>query len=187
MILDIYIYPHPVLKEVAKPVETFDAELEKFVADMAETMYAGMGVGLAAPQVGKSLRIFVVDTSAPEEPHALKAYINPRIILKEDPCVWNEGCLSLPGLYRDVDSYAHVIIEAQDVHGEWFREEARELQAVALMHEFSHLEGHVFIDRLKPMKRNLTKKFWLKNAEKLAAETYKDSPVHCTFFKEKGI
>ncbi len=186
MLLDIYIYPHPVLKEVAKPVEVFDAELEKLAADMAETMYAGNGVGLAAPQIGKSIRMFVVDTSAPEEPHELRTYINPKIILKDDPCIWNEGCLSLPGLYRDVESFAHVIIEAQDVHGEWFREEAKELRAVALLHEYGHLEGNVFIDRLKPMKRNMTKKFWLKNASKLTADTYKDSPFKCMFADEKA-
>ena len=135
MILDLYIYPHPVLLQVAEPVETFDDDLKKLVDDMADTMYEGNGVGLAAPQIGLSKRLFVVDTSAPEEPSTLKAYVNPKIIVKDQPIVWNEGCLSLPGLYRDVQTYGHVIVEAQDVEGNWFREEAKELRAVALLHE----------------------------------------------------
>ena len=105
MILDLYIYPHPVLLQVAEPVETFDDDLKKLVDDMADTMYEGNGVGLAAPQIGLSKRLFVVDTSAPEEPWTLKAYVNPKIIVKDQPIVWNEGCLSLPGLYRDVQTY----------------------------------------------------------------------------------
>ena len=104
MILDLYIYPHPVLLQVAEPVETFDNDLKKLVDDMADTMYEGNGVGLAAPQIGLSKRLFVVDTSAPEEPSTLKAYVNPKIIVKDQPIVWNEGCLSLPGLYRDVQT-----------------------------------------------------------------------------------
>lgn len=181
MLLDLVLYPNPVLKAVAEPVEKFDEALEQLVADMAETMYEGKGVGLAAPQIGRSIRVFVVDTSAPDEPHALKAYINPKIILKDDPCVWNEGCLSVPGIYRDVKTFAHVIIEAQDVKGEWFREEARELQAVALLHEYAHLEGSVFIDRLNPVKRNMTKKFWVKRGKALAEETYKDTKLKYVF------
>lgn len=181
MLLDLVLYPNPVLKAVAEPVEKFDEALEQLVADMAETMYEGKGVGLAAPQVGRSIRVFVVDTSAPDEPHALKAYINPKIILKDDPCVWNEGCLSVPGIYRDVKTFAHVIIEAQDVKGEWFREEARELQAVALLHEYAHLDGSVFIDRLNPVKRNMTKKFWVKRGKALAEEAYKDTKLKYVF------
>ncbi|MBQ3894509.1 MAG: peptide deformylase, partial [Clostridia bacterium] len=148
MLLDLVLYPHPILKAVAEPVTVFDADLEKLAADMAETMYEGRGVGLAAPQIGKSIRMFIVDTSMPEEPHTLRVYINPEILLKDDPCVWNEGCLSVPGIYRDVPTYAHVKIKAQDVHGEWFEEEATELRAVALLHEYRHLDGGVFIDRL---------------------------------------
>ena len=133
MILDLYIYPHPVLLQVAEPVETFDDDLKKLVDDMADTMYEGNGVGLAAPQIGLSKRLFVVDTSAPEEPSTLKAYVNPKIIVKDQPIVWNEGCLSLPGLYRDVQTYGHVIVEAQYVEGNWFREEAKELRCKSLL------------------------------------------------------
>lgn len=181
MLLDLYIYPHPILARVAEPIETFDDELKKLIADMRETMVAGFGVGLAAPQVGISKRLFIVDTSHPEEPSTFRVYINPQIILKDDPLVWNEGCLSLPGLYRDVNSYGHVIVEAQDENGETFREEAHELRAVAILHEYSHLEGSVFIDRLAPLKRSMTKKFWAKKAAQLTEKTYADTELNCIF------
>ena len=186
MLLDLYIYPHPILARKADPVETFDDDLRKLIEDMHETMVAGFGVGLAAPQVGISKRIFVVDTSRPEEPSTFKAYINPKIILKDDPLVWNEGCLSLPGLYRDVNSFGHVIVEAQDEFGNTFREEAHELRAVAILHEYSHLEGSVFIDRLSPVKRNLTKKFWFKKASQLAEKTYRETQLKCVFNKKES-
>ena len=181
MILPLYIYPHPVLLKKAEPVTTFDDSLKELVKNMAETMYEGNGVGLAAPQIGLSQRLFIVDTSMPEEPSRLRAYINPEITLKEDPIVWNEGCLSLPGLYRDVNSFSHVIIKAQDVNGAWFTEEAHELQAVALLHEYSHLEGSVFIDRLSPLKKSLARKFWSKHVKKEAEKTYKDTAIKCVF------
>ena len=181
MLLDLYIYPHPILLKVAEPVTEFNDELKTLIENMAETMYEGLGVGLAAPQIGLSKRIFIVDTSTQEEPSTLKAYINPKIILKDDPVVWNEGCLSLPGLYRDVKTFAHVIVEAQDVNGNTFREEAEELRAVAILHEYSHLDGSVFIDRLAPIKRNLVKKHWAKNSLKSAEKTYKDTKLHCIF------
>lgn len=181
MILDLYIYPHPVLLQKADPVTEFNDELVKLTEDMAETMYEGNGVGIAAPQVGLSKQIFLVDTSTPEEKSTLKVYINPKIIQKDDPCVWNEGCLSLPGLYRDVKTFGHVVIEAQDVHGNTFREEARELRAVAILHEFSHLEGSVFIDRLPPIKQQLTRKFWKKNLHREAEKLYADTKLNCIF------
>lgn len=181
MLLDIYVYPHPILLKKAEPVTVFDESLARLVDDMAETMYAGLGVGLAAPQIGRSIRLFIVDTSTPEEPARLKAYVNPKIILKDEPVIWNEGCLSLPGLYRDVSTYAHVIIEAQDVHGEVFREEAHELQAVALLHEYRHLEGGVFIDRLPPLKRRMAQKFWSKHVRREAEKVYGDLNIQCVF------
>ncbi|MCL2325184.1 MAG: peptide deformylase [Proteobacteria bacterium] len=179
MLLDLIIYPHPVLKAVAKPIEVFDESLSELIANIVETMHEGAGVGLAAPQVGLSLQLFVVDTSTPEEPSALRTYINPRIILQDKPILWEEGCLSLPGLYREVPTHQHVIIEARDARGEWFREEAHDLRAVAILHEFAHLQGSLFIDRLNPVKRNLTKKYWAKNAAKLTEHTYRDTKLHC--------
>ena len=181
MILDLYIYPHPILSQKAEPVTVFDDELKKLIRDMAETMYEGNGVGIAAPQVGLSKRLFLVDTSAPGEASTLKAYINPVIIQKDEPCVWNEGCLSLPGLYRDVKTFGHVIIEARDEDGNTFREEAKELRAVALLHEYAHLEGSVFIERLAPIKQKLTRKFWSKNLHKEAEKLYGDTKLHCVF------
>ncbi len=181
MLLDLYIYPHPVLSRVADPVDAFDEALSKLVADMTETMYEGCGVGLAAPQIGVSRQIFIVDTSAESEQPSLRAYINPKIILKDSPVVWNEGCLSLPGLYRDVHSFGHVVIEAQDVHGEVFREEAHELRAVAILHEYGHLQGHVFLDRLSPIKQRLARKFWAKNSRREAQKLYGETALHCVF------
>ncbi len=181
MILDLYIYPHPVLSRKAEPVTEFNDELKTLIENMAETMYEGAGVGLAAPQVGLSKRLFVVDTSTAEEPSNLKAYINPKIIQKDDPLVWNEGCLSLPGLYRDVKSFGHVIIEAQDAEGNTFREEAHELRAVAILHEYSHLEGSVFIDRLAPIKKRMANKFWTKHVYRETEKLYGDTKLHCVF------
>ena len=181
MVLDIYIYPHPVLAQVAEPVTEFDESLEKLVKDMAETMYAGNGVGIAAPQVGLSKRLFLVDASAPDDKPELRAYINPTIILKDSPVVWNEGCLSLPGLYRDVRTFGHVIVEAQDIHGQTFREEARDLRAVAILHEYSHLEGHVFIDRLSPLKKSLAKKFWAKHCHRETEKLYTEMNLHWVY------
>jgi len=181
MILDLYIYPHPILSQVAEPVTEFDDALAKLADDMAETMYEGLGVGLAAPQVGVSKRMFIVDTSRPEEPSSRRVYINPKIILKDTPCVWNEGCLSLPGLFRDVKTFAHVVVEAQDLHGETFREEARELRAVAILHEYSHLDGSVFIDRLAPLKKSLVRKFWGKHSHREAEKVYGKTKLHWVF------
>lgn len=181
MLLDLYIYPHPVLAKKAEPVTAFDDELKTLIENMAETMYEGAGVGIAAPQVGLSKRMFLVDTSTAEEPSNLRAYINPVIIKKDKPVVWNEGCLSLPGLYRDVNSFAHVIVEAQDADGNTFREEAHELRAVAILHEYSHLEGSVFIDRLAPLKRRMANKFWAKHVYREAEKLYGESRLHCVF------
>lgn len=187
MLLDLYIYPHPILFKQAEPITTFDASLKTLIADMTETMYEGNGVGLAAPQIGKSIALFIVDTSAPEEASSLKAYINPKIIAADHPIVWNEGCLSLPGLYKDVNTFGHVIIEAQDENGEWFREEAHELRAVALLHEFAHLEGHVFIDRLSPFNQSRVKRYWAKHYRREVERTYADSKVQCVLANDTEV
>ncbi len=181
MIRDLYIYPHPILLQTAKPAESFDEDLKTLIGDMADTMYEGNGVGLAAPQIGLSLRVFVVDTSAPEEPSSLRAYVNPKIVLKDRPIIWNEGCLSLPGLYRDVQTFGHVIVEAQDADGKPFREEATDLRAVAILHEYAHLDGSVFIDRLSPLKLRLVRKSWGKRIRREAEKTYSESNLHCVF------
>lgn len=177
-ILELVMYPNPILSQVAEPVEEFSEDFPKLIADMAETMYEGKGVGLAAPQIGLSKRLFIVDVSAPDEPHNLKVFINPTIVQQDTPVIWNEGCLSLPGLYRDVKTFNHVIVDAFDIKGNPFRHEASDIEAVAILHENAHLDGKVFIDRLAPVKRSLVKKFWKKNAERLCKETYKDSRIH---------
>lgn len=181
MLLDIVIYPHPILKQIAEPVEHFDDDLRELIANMRETMRVGLGVGLAAPQVNKSIQLFIVDTSRPDETSNFKAYINPKIILKDEAVIWNEGCLSLPGLFREVETFEHVIVEAQDEWGKTFTEEARDLRAVAIAHEYEHLQGKVFIDRLNPVKRSLSRKFWNKNSKRLAQKMYKDTDLKCIF------
>lgn len=176
-ILDLLIYPHPILSQKAEPVDDFGPQLQTLIKDMAHTMYAGNGVGLAAPQVGLSRRLFIIDVSAPEGPKNLEVFINPTILSKSVPTLWNEGCLSLPGLFRDVPSFKNVSIRAQDASGKLFETQAVDLRAVAILHEFLHLEGEIFIDRLNPMKRRMTRKYWAKNRKSLAKEVYTELNV----------
>ncbi|MDX9724712.1 MAG: peptide deformylase [Myxococcota bacterium] len=170
-LLDIVLYPDEPLTKVAAPVERFDEELRQLVNDMVETMYANDGLGLAAPQVGVSRRIVVIDYSdreQDEEPKLL-VMINPRIEHAEGSIRWEEGCLSLPGLFREVQSHAVVDVVYQDVDGNPQRIHGEELLAVALQHEIDHLNGILFIDRLGPLKKRFALKEWKRlRAEELA-------------------
>jgi len=154
--LDIRIYPDPVLTTPARPVVEFDDALRTLVDDMAETMYADAGIGLAAPQVGVSLRLLVMDVSDPETQKGtgLLAFINPEIVESSGRIVWEEGCLSFPGLTVDVERAHAVRVHAQDVHGKIFSTEANGLPAVCLQHEMDHLDGRVILDRLSRLKRH---------------------------------
>ncbi|MEM9693390.1 MAG: peptide deformylase, partial [Myxococcota bacterium] len=134
-------YPEPVLRERAVDVEGIDDELRVLIEDMAETMYAAPGVGLAAPQVGVSKRLFIVDVAAEDEPSNLLVFINPEIIETEGIQMWEEGCLSVPGITEDVERAARVKVRAQNRSGETFELEADGLLAVAIQHEHDHLEG----------------------------------------------
>jgi len=175
--LDLIIYPNPILREIAKPVESFDEELSTLVNDMAETMYAGNGVGLAAPQIGRSIRLFIIDVSPQEGAKKLEVFINPKILATDCPTVWNEGCLSLPGLFRDVPTYKSVEVQAYDLEGKPFSTKATDLRAVAILHEYGHLEGEIFLDRLNPVKRRMTRKYWQKNRNILARDVYDELKV----------
>lgn len=149
----IRLYPDPVLRRRADPVERFDDELAALVADLVETMHAAPGVGLAAPQVGVSRRVFVVDLSVGEEPGQVHVFVNPRIV-EEDGLVTDfEGCLSIPDVSEKVDRPERVVVEAQDVHGEPFRIEAADWLARAICHESDHLDGVLFVDRLRGLRR----------------------------------
>ncbi|NVE00873.1 peptide deformylase [Massilia sp. BJB1822] len=154
--LNILRYPDPRLHKVAKPVTVFDARLAKLVEDMAETMYDAPGIGLAATQVDVHERVVIIDIS--ETKDQLTAFINPEVIwASEEKHVYEEGCLSVPGIYDGVERPARVKVRAQDVKGEFFEVEADDLLAVCIQHEMDHLLGKVFVEYLSPLKRNRIK------------------------------
>ena len=159
--LSILRYPDPRLLKPSKPVSQFDPDLKELVQNMAQTMYDAPGIGLAAPQVNIHRRIVVIDIS--EERNALQVFINPEIIYSsEEKTRFEEGCLSLPGIYDEIERPSKVRVRAQDMEGKDFEIEAEGLLAVCIQHEIDHLKGHVFVDYLSPMKRNRIKKKLLK-------------------------
>jgi peptide deformylase len=167
--LNILRYPDPRLHKVAKPVTTFDARLAKLVEDMAETMYDAPGVGLAATQVDVHERLMIIDVT--EDKSGLKAYINPEIIwASEEKQVYDEGCLSVPGVYDGVERPARVKVRAFDVKGEPFELEADGLLAVCIQHEMDHLMGKVFVEYLSPLKRNRIKTKMIKEEREIVRD-----------------
>lgn len=155
-ILPIVTYPDPRLKTAAQPVTQFDAELRKLADDMAETMYAAPGVGLAANQVGVLRRIVVIDTTYPEGKPQLFVLVNPEIVEAVDSMEWEEGCLSLPEVHENVQRHRKVKVRAVDVEGKPFEVEAEDnLLTAALQHEIDHLNGVVLLDRLGLLKRRM--------------------------------
>jgi len=151
--LTILEFPDPRLRTVAAPVTSFDAELKQFVADMYETMYAANGVGLAATQVNVHKRVLVADMS--EDRNEPLALINAEIIEKDGQQVYQEGCLSFPGIYADVTRALKVKVKANDVDGNEIIVEAEGPLAVCIQHEMDHLAGKVFVDYLSPLKRSM--------------------------------
>jgi peptide deformylase len=159
-LLTIVKYPDPVLLEVGRPVTAGDREngLHQVVEQMFETMYDAGGVGLAAPQVGVSKRFFVMDTHDPEGNRDPKVFINPQIIHVEGEQGGNEGCLSFPGLYQEVQREMRVIVRAEDINGREFEADVTELAARCILHETDHCDGIVFIDRVTPLKRQFARR-----------------------------
>ncbi|HVN94315.1 MAG TPA: peptide deformylase [Terracidiphilus sp.] len=155
MILTIVKYPEPVLEQPGEPVTEFNAELRKLVADMFETTYASQGIGLAAPQVGVSKRITVIDLSMGKDPKQKLVLINPEITFSEGRQYEEEGCLSFPEIREKIVRAAKVRIRAQDAQGKWFEMDGEELLARAFQHEIDHLDGIVFLFRMSPLKRGL--------------------------------
>ncbi len=155
MIYNVIKYPDPLLAQKAQPVTVFDKELKKLTEDMFESMYAAEGIGLAAPQIGISKRIYIVDLSFGKKSEDRLVLINPEILETEGKQVEEEGCLSLPDIRDKVTRAFHVKMRAQDEYGKWFEVEGEELLARAFLHEFDHLEGVLFIDRLSRLKRDL--------------------------------
>jgi len=155
MILTIVKYPEPVLEQPGEPVTEFNDELRKLVADMFETMYASQGIGLAAPQVGVSKRLTVVDLSQGKDPAQKLVLVNPEVILTEGRQYEEEGCLSFPEIREKVVRAAKVRIRAQDEKGKWFEMDGEELLARAFQHEIDHLDGVLFFRRVSALKRDL--------------------------------
>ena len=153
MPLEILKYPHPVLARKAAPVPAVTPEIRELAAGMAEAMYANQGVGLAAPQVGASLRMVVIDLSGPDKREALMTLVNPVITAASGEQEDEEGCLSVRSYRTVVKRAATVTVTAQDLDGNPLTIEADELLAVCLQHEIDHLEGVLFIDRISRLKR----------------------------------
>jgi peptide deformylase len=159
--LSILEYPDPRLSKVAQPVTAFDAKLRQLAADMAETMYAAPGVGLAATQVDQHIRLITIDVS--EAKDQLITFVNPEIVwASPEKAICEEGCLSVPGIYDGVERHEAVHVRALDGEGQLRVIEAEGLLAVCVQHEMDHLLGKVFVEYLSPLKRNRIKTKMLK-------------------------
>jgi len=159
-LLTIVHYPNPVLLAIGKPVrdDEFGPELEATVQSMFKTMEKAGGVGLAAPQVGISKRLFVMDTPNDDGTNERHVLINPEIITVEGEQTGDEGCLSFPGLYQIVKREMRVIARARDINGDEFELDVADLAARCILHETDHCDGIVFLDRMSPLKRQLAKR-----------------------------
>lgn len=163
MILPIYLYGHPVLREPAKPIEKDYPELKKLVADMFETMYNADGIGLAAPQVGLSIQLLVIDLGVladeyPEYAQSKMAMINPTFVSKSDEMVaMEEGCLSFPGLHEKVSRSEKITVSYYDEDFNHYEKTFDDFLARAVQHEMEHLAGNVFIDNLSAIRKQLNK------------------------------
>lgn len=168
-LLNILRYPDVRLHKVAKPVTEFGDRLSRLVADMAETMYEAPGVGLAASQVDVHEQLMIIDTSDTKD--ELRVFINPEIIwTSEEKQVYDEGCLSVPGIYDGVERSAQVTVRALDAQGKPFELSADGLLAVCIQHELDHLLGKVFVEYLSPLKRNRIKAKMLKEGRGIERE-----------------
>jgi peptide deformylase len=167
MVYPIVAFGCSVLKKKASEVDPYSSSIKQLIEDMFETMYAAKGVGLAAPQIGLSKRVFVIDASPfaeedDEESNELKkfkrAFINP-IIIKEEGELWSyeEGCLSIPGIHEKISRKEIVKFRSQNTHGDWIEEELKGLPARIFQHEYDHIDGILFPDRLSPLKRRMLK------------------------------
>ena len=158
MIYPIVKFGDPVLEKTAAPVTVFDDELKKLVEDMFESMYAAHGVGLAAPQIGISKRLAVIDVTFKEDPNAKLVLANPEIIHTEGRQSQNEGCLSIPEFREPVSRARKVTVRAQDINGTYYEKTGEDLLARAFLHETDHLNGKLYISHLSALKRDLMKR-----------------------------
>jgi peptide deformylase len=155
MILKIVKYPEPILSQPGEPVTEFNDQLRKLAADMFETTYLNQGIGLAAPQVGVSKRMTVIDLSMGKDPKDKLVLVNPEIIFSDGKLYEEEGCLSFPEIKEKVVRAAKVRIRAQDLNGKWFEMDGDDLLSRCMQHEIDHLDGMLFIFRMSALKRDL--------------------------------
>lgn len=168
--LEILHYPDPRLHKVAKQVTAFDDKLKTLIQDMQETMYEAPGIGLAATQVDRHIRLIVIDTS--KDKNDLIVLINPKILAKDGEQDYEEGCLSVPGVYEKVTRAEKITVEAQDADGVTFELEADGLLSVCIQHEMDHLMGKVFVEYLSPLKRNRIKTKMVKHKREIERNAY---------------
>jgi peptide deformylase len=154
---EVIKFPDPRLKEVSKPIVEIDEELRELARDMIEVMYDEPGIGLAAPQVGASVRMFVIDTEWSDDGIEKNptVVINPEISDREGKIIWEEGCLSVPDYTANVDRDAKITLRGSDLDGNIIEEAVEGLRAVCIQHEVDHLDGVLFIDRISRLKRSL--------------------------------
>ncbi len=150
-------YGDPILREISQPVDSVDQSVKDLVSDMVDTLKKAQGLGLAAVQIGVRKRVFIVDLSAVDLKATLKVFINPEIVGTSGEVELEEGCLSFPGIYQRIIRPASVRVRAMDINGQTFELEANGLGARAILHEFDHLEGKLFIDYISPIARTLLK------------------------------
>lgn len=159
MILELAYYGDPVLRKKGQPIDVIDDDIKRLIADMIETMHEKNGIGLAAPQVYRSLNLFIIQIPEPGPnktmlPGTLRVFINPKILsVGENTCIFEEGCLSIPKVYEDVERPIEVTVQAQDLDGAVFTETFNGYQARAILHENDHINGVLFIDRIRGKKR----------------------------------
>lgn len=171
MIREIVIWPDPILKKTARHVDRVDDDVRRLLDDMAETMYAADGVGLAAPQIAELSRAIVIDTSPRQEGQRLIHLVNPEIVKLEGTSTYTEGCLSIPGEAEEVERAAKVWVRALDYHGKPFELECEGLLAIAVQHEHDHLQGIMFVDHLSSLKREIIRRRMKKAKVDRAVET----------------
>ena len=168
--LTILNYPDPRLHTLAKPVQEVNDDIRKLIADMSETMYAAPGIGLAATQVNQHIQLILVDTT--KEQNDLLVLINSKIVAKTGLQEYEEGCLSVPGVYETVTRAEKITLEALDATGKKFKLKADGLLAVCIQHEMDHLLGKVFVEYLSPLKRNRIKARMVKHAREITRNSY---------------
>lgn len=168
--LTILNYPDPRLHKVAKPISEVNDEIRQLIQDMSETMYAAPGIGLAATQVDRHIQLIVIDTS--KEQDDLQVFINPKIVAKSGHQEYEEGCLSVPGVYEKVTRAEKITVEALDAQGETFSLEADGLLAVCIQHEMDHLQGKVFVEYLSQLKRTRIKTKMIKHQREIERNAY---------------